>query len=90
VGLSGILHGYVVAGALLLAARQSRIGLGLLASVAAKVAWEQYAGPIPFTQASAGGPVVVAAHLYGAVGGAAAAAIRLAWRRMSPAGRHAL
>ena len=31
-------------------------------------------GPIPFTQASAGGPVVVAAHLYGAAGGVAVAA----------------
>lgn len=90
VGLSGVLHGYVVAGALLLAARQSRLGLALLAGVAAKIAWEQYAGPIPFTQASAGGPVVVAAHLYGAFGGAAAAAIRLALRRMPSAGRHAL
>lgn len=89
VGLSGVLHGYVVLGGMLLAAERSRLGAVLVLGVAAKVVWEQLAGAIPFTEASAGGPVVVAAHLYGAVGGTAAGAARLL-RNRRLAGRHAL
>lgn len=102
VGLSGVLHGYVAAGAVLLAARRSAagaeplearrsaVGVALLVGLAAKIAWEQYAGPIPFTQASAGGPVVVAAHLYGAVAGLAVGVGRLVLRHRAAGGRHAL
>jgi hypothetical protein len=52
------------------------LGLG------AKLAFEQLVGPVPFTAQSVGGPVVVAAHLYGAVGALLAeAAAQLARRR---------
>ncbi len=85
VGLSGVLHGLFAAGALALAAR-GRGGAGagrreggiMLALVALKLAWEQVAGPMPMSAEAAGGPVVVDAHLYGAVGGLAAAAAVLA------------
>jgi rhomboid family GlyGly-CTERM serine protease len=74
VGLSGVLHGLVACGALMmLQARQFRIGAALGLGLAAKLAFEQIHGPIPFTQASAGGPVIVAAHLYGTISGALAA-----------------
>jgi rhomboid family GlyGly-CTERM serine protease len=74
VGLSGVLHGLAVCGAIELARRGSRVGFALAVGVVAKIAYEQTVGPIPFTQASAGGPVIVAAHLFGAVAGAATAA----------------
>jgi rhomboid family GlyGly-CTERM serine protease len=74
VGLSGVLHGVVACGALMmLRARQYRIGAILALGVAAKLTFEQIQGPLPFTQASAGGAVIVAAHLYGAISGALAA-----------------
>ena len=68
VGLSGVLHGYVAAGALALIMRGEKLGVVLAAGVAAKLIFEQVVGPVPFTAASVGGPVVVAAHLYGVVG----------------------
>jgi len=68
VGLSGVLHGYVAAGALALIMRREKLGVVLAAGVAAKLIFEQVVGPVPFTAASVGGPVVVAAHLYGVVG----------------------
>lgn len=67
VGLSGMLHGLLLAGALL----AGRTGLPILVLVVLKLGWEQFAGP-GFT-AWIGGPVVVDAHLYGAIGGALAA-----------------
>jgi rhomboid family GlyGly-CTERM serine protease len=68
VGLSGVLHGYVAAGAVALVARGEKIGVVLAVGLAAKLTFEQVVGPVPFTAASVGGPVVVAAHLYGVVG----------------------
>jgi rhomboid family GlyGly-CTERM serine protease len=82
VGLSGVLHGYVAAGALALLARRDKLGLVLTIGLAAKVIFEQVFGPLPFTAESVGGPVVVAAHLYGVVGGLLAeAASQLARHR---------
>lgn len=75
VGMSGVLHGFVAAGALVAWRRGQSIG-GLLAiGLAAKLAWEQIVGPVPFTAAAVGGPVVVASHLYGTAGGLVAAAL---------------
>jgi rhomboid family GlyGly-CTERM serine protease len=82
VGLSGVLHGIVAAGALVLALRRQRVGVVLAVALAAKLVFEQLVGPMPFTAESVGGPVVVAAHLYGAVGGLLAqAAAEIARRR---------
>lgn len=80
VGLSGVLHGVLVAG--LVPGLRSRSAEAVLLGVAlvAKLAYEQVVGPLPGSEQTAGGAVVVTAHVYGAIGGAAAAA--LLWRRV--------
>ena len=78
VGLSGALHGVLAAG-LVMSYRQPRIEttiLGLL--LLCKLAWEQFNGPLPGSEGSSGGHVVVDAHLYGAIGGMLAGL--LAWQ----------
>ena len=65
VGMSGVLHG-VLAGGVLAGVREAFV---LAAIIAGKLAWEQWAGPLPGSEAASGGPVIVDAHLYGAVGG---------------------
>lgn len=87
VGLSGILHGLLVAGALAsVTARGPRRAesLVLLALVGAKLGWEQWVGPVPGSASVAGGPVVVDAHLYGAVAGAVAGLLVAACARRGP------
>jgi len=83
VGLSGVLHGYVAAGALALIVRREKLGVVLAAGVAAKLLFEQVVGPVPFTAASVGGPVVVAAHFYGVVGAVLAEGLTELVRRRS-------
>lgn len=76
VGLSGILHGLIIGGAFFdidFPCRERNI---LLLIVIAKLGWEQAYGVLPFTAEAAGGPVVVDAHLYGAIGGLA---VVVAW-----------
>ncbi len=81
VGLSGVLHALFAAGALAELALGVRSARWLLAGLVAKLAWEQLLGPLPLTAESAGGPVIVNAHLYGALGGALACG--LIWARNS-------
>lgn len=69
VGLSGILHGLFVTGAFVNWRSGLRLEGFLLLALAGKLAWEQYAGPLPGSEDAAGGPVAVDAHLYGAIGG---------------------
>jgi rhomboid family GlyGly-CTERM serine protease len=83
VGLSGVLHGVVAAGALALVSRRQALGAVLALGLGAKLTFEQIVGPVPFTAESVGGPVVVAAHLYGTVGGLLAEAVAQAVRRRS-------
>ena len=59
----------MLAGGLRLVFERLLLGIPIVLSVVAKLAWEQVAGPLPFSEATAGGGVVIAAHLYGAVGG---------------------
>lgn len=67
VGLSGILHGALAAGAIGWWRHESRaLALALTAILTGKLAWEQWHGALPF---SGDMPVVVDAHLYGALGG---------------------
>lgn len=73
VGLSGILHGMLAAGLLPGIFRRDGESVLLALLLVAKLGWEAVAGPLPGSEASAGGPVVVEAHLYGAIGGALAA-----------------
>lgn len=75
VGLSGLLHGLFVAGAVGGIRRGDRREAILLAAVVGKLLWEQIYGPLPGTSDMAGGPVVVESHLFGAIGGAIAALI---------------
>jgi rhomboid family GlyGly-CTERM serine protease len=74
VGLSGVLHGFIAGGALTAMLRGQAIGAWLAIGLSCKLVWEQIFGPVPFTAAATGGPVVVAAHLYGAAGGFLSAA----------------
>ncbi len=70
VGLSGILHTLIVSGILLQLRRQLMPGEWmLLLLVVGKLAWEQSAGSLPGSADLAGGPVIVDAHLYGALVG---------------------
>lgn len=69
-GLSGVLHGALAAGTIAWWRHESRpLALVLSAIFVGKLAWEQWHGALPL---SSGLPVVVDAHLYGAVGGAVA------------------
>jgi rhomboid family GlyGly-CTERM serine protease len=67
VGFSGVLHGALAAGAVAWQRRESRLlAWALTAILAVKLIWEQTVGALPL---SGDLPVVVDAHLYGAVGG---------------------
>jgi rhomboid family GlyGly-CTERM serine protease len=71
VGASGALHGCMVAGAVASIRRRDPLGWILAGVLVLKLTYEHFHGPLPF--AGKGVPVVVAAHLYGAVGGLLAA-----------------
>ena len=81
VGLSGVLHGLLAAGAIVLLRDTPALGVLLGAGLAAKLLLEQTSGPLPLTESTAGGPVIVAAHLYGAADGAAYGTVRSVSRR---------
>ena len=74
-GASGALHGVYAAGAYRLSAARCSAGDLLAAVLLAKLGWEQWQGPLPSSEAMAGVPVIVDAHLYGAIGGLAAAVV---------------
>lgn len=75
-GLSGVLHGLIVFGALEAWRRDRRwIGLAAIALVALKVAVEESKGAPGGLADLVGAPVVVRAHLYGAISGALAFAL---------------
>jgi rhomboid family GlyGly-CTERM serine protease len=71
VGSSGALHGLMAAGTLAHLRRRDLDGWILAIFIVVKLAYEQSAGALPFTGSHAG--VVVDAHLFGALGGAAIA-----------------
>jgi len=73
VGLSGLLHGVMAAGTLAHLRRRERDAWVLVPFLVGKLIWEQYSGAMPYSADSAGGPVVVDAHLYGALGALLAA-----------------
>jgi rhomboid family GlyGly-CTERM serine protease len=75
VGLSGVLHGVLACGALVLVRSGSWFGVALAVVLVAKLVWERVAGPLPFSDHD--GPVIIAAHLYGAIAGAIAGLPRL-------------
>jgi len=69
VGLSGLLHGWLAAGICGMPKGRRADVLLLGAVLVAKLAFEQWYGALPGSEEAAGGPVVVDAHLYGALGG---------------------
>lgn len=69
VGLSGVLHGLLVAGIMANLVVGHRLEIVLLLAVCGKIAWEQLYGPLPGSTEFAGGAVVVDAHFYGLLGG---------------------
>jgi rhomboid family GlyGly-CTERM serine protease len=72
VGLSGVLHGLFVYGAI----REIRFypysGYVLLLLLTGKLFWEYMNGALPGSEEMTGGRVIVEAHLYGAIAGLAA------------------
>lgn len=82
VGLSGVLHGGIVHGSLE-AWRETRrrVWLVVLALVAVKVAWEHLRDPASGVAALIGAPVIVEAHLFGALSGGLAFALLYRPRR---------
>jgi rhomboid family GlyGly-CTERM serine protease len=73
VGLSGVLHGALAAGAIAWWRVESKpLALALTVILVAKLAWEQLSGALPFAGDLT---VIVNAHLYGALGGALAGAV---------------
>ena len=82
VGLSGLLHGLLAAGLLRGISVRDRESMILAVFVLAKLVWEQVGGPLPGSEATSGGAVIVDAHFYGALGGLLGLA--LMWRRVRP------
>lgn len=77
VGLSGVLHG-LLAGGVVGGLRTRRIDVLILGTaLIAKIAYEQFVGALPGSEEATGGAVVVAAHAWGALAGAVAAAIMI-------------
>ena len=68
VGLSAVLHGLFLYGALHEIRRYPRSGYLLLALLFIKLTWELLHGPIPGSELIAGGRVATVVHLYGAMG----------------------
>jgi rhomboid family GlyGly-CTERM serine protease len=83
VGSSGALHGVMIAGTLAHVLRRDLDGWILGAFIAAKLAYEQFSGALPFAEGETA--VVVNAHLYGVVGGLLAGAALQLRRRAPPA-----
>jgi len=73
VGLSGVLHGMLAAGVIGVWADRRREAVILATVLAAKLGWEALVGPMPGSEATAGGAVITEAHLFGAIGGLVAA-----------------
>lgn len=69
VGLSGVLHGLLLAGACVEIQRYPHTGWPLMLLVIAKLIYEQVTGPMPGSEWAAGGSVVVESHLYGGTAG---------------------
>jgi rhomboid family GlyGly-CTERM serine protease len=88
VGLSGMAHGLAAAGCMQmwLVRREAGGALGLVL-LSGKLAWEQWHGAMPGSEAIIGGSTVVNAHLYGAVGGLLSTLLALATQPIKPRAR---
>jgi rhomboid family GlyGly-CTERM serine protease len=82
VGLSGLLHGMLLLGAILLWWRGQAEGMWLLLLVLCKLGWELWQGGALYSESEAylGGKVISEAHLYGALWAAVHALMLIAWQ----------
>ena len=78
-GLSGVLHGLVVAGALVNLHRLGYVSIALLLGILVKLSLEQSVGGSTALQQLIGAEVISDAHLYGALGGALCGGVAL-WK----------
>ncbi len=69
VGLSGVLHGLFLFGALREIRHYPASGYVLVVVLLGKLAWEFFNGALPGSEEMAGGRVLTEAHLLGAIGG---------------------
>ncbi len=69
VGLSGILHGLLIAGALFAFLRERTFSIVIMVCVIGKLAWEQITRSSAVMTELIGGNVLFYAHLYGFIGG---------------------
>ena len=69
VGFSGVLHSIVVVACLFDLRNAHLDGKLILLAICIKLIYEQKFGPLPGSETTAGGKVVVDAHLYGAIAG---------------------
>lgn len=76
VGLSGVLHGLFIYGALCEVRRYPWSGYALLLLLSGKLTWEILYGAVPGSEALTSGRVATDAHLYGAICGLT---LSLAW-----------
>ena len=67
VGLSGVLHGLFVLGGIADIQHRKWEGIGFTVIILGKVVYEQFSGPLPGSEETAGGPVLVDAHFFGAM-----------------------
>lgn len=77
VGMSGLLHGLLMAGLIMGLQSDARESLLIGAFVVAKLIFEQLSGSLPGSEVASGGPVIVNAHLYGSIAASLAAAVYL-------------
>lgn len=78
VGLSGVLYGLLLGGAIAEFKRQKLVAAIIAVYTLGKIGWEQIYGAVESSEKIAGGAVIVNAHLYGMVGGGIAA-LFLVW-----------
>lgn len=69
VGLSGVLHGLIVIGAMKNYRFNPWIAISLLVGISAKLAWEQFFADAHAMELAIGGKVIYEAHLYGVITG---------------------
>lgn len=82
VGISGALNTLWIAGAMRLMARRDWLGWVLAVFLVLKIIYEQTLGPLPWSVSTTGGPVVVDAHLWGAITGAIIGFADMGWHRL--------
>ena len=79
VGVSGALNTLWIVGAMQLMRQRDWIGWILAVFLVLKLMYEQLRGPLPWSVATTGGPVVVDAHLYGTFTGVILGLAVLVW-----------